>query len=58
MPEEDINIRQLAWWNRQPTLWSHSVPTMELIPRDDDEITFGTPPLSIEPLNSAAEKER
>ena len=19
MPEEDINIRQLAWWNRQPT---------------------------------------
>ena len=24
---------------------------MELIPRDDDEITFGTPPLSIEPLN-------
>lgn len=48
---QKINLRKLAWWNRQPTLWSHSCPAMELIPRDDEEDVIGVPPLSIEPLN-------
>lgn len=46
-----INLRQLIWWNRQPTLWSHSCPVTKATPRDDDECVFGTSPLSIEPLN-------
>lgn len=48
---ENMNLRQLTWWNRQPTLWSHSCPTMKVIPQDNDECVFGVPPLSIEPLN-------
>ena len=49
--DEKINLRQLSLWNRQPTLWSHSCPAVKFVPRDDDELTFGTSPLSIEPLN-------
>lgn len=49
---EKINIRQISWWNRQPSLWSHSAPAQKLIPRNDEEFVLGVNPLSIEPLNA------
>lgn len=49
---KSVNIRQISWWNRQPSLWSHSCPCMKLIPRDDEEYVLGINPLAIEPLNA------
>lgn len=48
---DKINLRKLMWFNRQPTLWSHSCPAVEVVPRDDEEKVFGVSPLTIEPLN-------
>ena len=51
MPAEKINLRTLAWWNRQPTLWSHSCPVIKVVPSEDEADILRINPLSIEPLN-------
>ncbi len=44
--------QKLMFINRQPTLWSHSIPVVEIVPAEDDEDeTIGLNPLTLEPLN-------
>ena len=51
--QELKDLQRLMFINRQPTLWSHSIPVVEVIPQDDDEDnTIGLNPLFLEPLNA------
>jgi hypothetical protein len=46
-------LKRLAFCNRQPTLWRHSMPAIEIIPLDNDEDeTISLSPLMLEPLNA------
>lgn len=43
---------RLVFFNRQPTLWKHGIPCMEVVPAPDiDDKTIGVSPLSLAPLN-------
>ncbi len=45
-------IKRLAFINRQPSLWKHSCPIVQLEPTDDeDDETIHVSPLFLEPLN-------
>lgn len=45
--------KRLAFVNRQPSLWRHSCPVVEIEPIDDDENpTIQVSPLMLEPLNA------
>jgi len=45
--------KRLAFINRQPSLWRHSCPAVEIEPIDDDENdTIQVSPLMLEPLNA------
>lgn len=46
-----MNLRKLIWWNRQPSLWSHSCPVVSIDPSDDESNVYKISPLSIEALN-------
>lgn len=50
--EEDINIRQIAFFNRQPSLFSHSCPAVKLVPTDSESPVMRLNPLFIEQLNA------
>jgi len=45
-------LKRLAFINRQPSLWKHSCPIVQLEPTDDeDDETIHVSPLFLEPLN-------
>jgi DNA-directed RNA polymerase beta' subunit len=45
--------KRLAFVNRQPTLWRHSIPAVEIVPIEDDkDETISLSPLFIAPLNA------
>lgn len=45
-------LKRLAYFNRQPTLWRHSIPAVRIVPSDDeDDLTIGVNPLLLEPMN-------
>lgn len=48
------DYRKLVFVNRQPTLWRHGIPAMEIIPNYEDgyENIIGLSNLSIEPFNA------
>jgi hypothetical protein len=49
----DHEVKRLAFINRQPTLWKHGCPVVELEPTDDpDDETIHVSPLFLEPLNA------
>jgi hypothetical protein len=49
----DHEVKRLAFINRQPTLWRHGCPVVELEPTDDpDDETIHVSPLFLEPLNA------
>jgi hypothetical protein len=53
----DRELKRLAFINRQPSLWKHSCPAVEIIPTDDpDDETIHVSPLFLEPLNMDADK--
>ncbi len=47
-----MSNKRLILFNRQPSLWSHSLTGMEIVPSDDDDDTIGVHPLSLEPFNA------
>lgn len=52
----DRELKRLAFINRQPSLWKHSCPAVEIIPTDDpDDETIHVSPLFLEPLNMDAD---
>jgi len=52
----EYELKRLAFINRQPSLWRHSCPAVELIPTDDlDDETIHVSPLFLEPLNMDAD---
>ncbi len=52
----DHEVKRLAFINRQPSLWRHSCPIVELEPTDDlDDETIHVSPLFLEPLNMDAD---
>lgn len=51
--ELDKKLRRLSFINRQPSLFRHSCPGVEIIPADDDtDHSIGLSPLALEPLNA------
>jgi len=49
----DHEVKRLAFINRQPSLWKHSAPVVELEPTDDaNDETIHVSPLFLEPLNA------
>lgn len=49
----DKNLRKLMFANRQPTLWRHGLPTVKVLPdEDDDSGVIRLSPLFLEPLNA------
>jgi DNA-directed RNA polymerase beta' subunit len=49
---EAKRLNRLCYLNRQPSLWRHSVPCVEIIPGDDDDLSIGLSPLVLEPMNA------
>jgi len=48
----DRKLRSRIYINRQPTLWRHGIPFVDIIPLDDsNDETIHTSPLFLEPLN-------
>lgn len=48
----DRELKKLSFINRQPSLWRHSAPVVEITPTDDDDDeTIHVSPLFLEPLN-------
>ncbi len=45
-------LKRLMFINRQPSLWRHSCPAVEVEPCDDDSDVIKVSPLMIEPLNA------
>lgn len=45
-------LSQIAYINRQPTLWRHGIPAVRLIPSEDDnDFTIGVSPPMLEAMN-------
>ena len=56
-PLSNKEVKRLAFINRQPSLWRHSCPIVELDFTDDpDDETIHVSPLFLEPLNMDADK--
>jgi hypothetical protein len=51
MTPEAKELNKLCYLNRQPTLWRHGIPVVEIIPSEDEELTIGLSPLILEPMN-------
>jgi len=49
---EAKRLNKLCYLNRQPSLWRHSVPCVEIIPGNDDDLSIGLSPLILEPMNA------
>jgi hypothetical protein len=46
-------LSKLAYLNRQPSLWRHSIPCVEILPTDDEnDMTICLSPLMLAPLNA------
>lgn len=54
MSEKITNeLKRLSFINRQPTLWKHGCPAVELLPTDDDDdCSIRLSPLILEPMNA------
>lgn len=53
----DRKLRRRLFINRQPTLWRHGVPFVEVVPIEDTENgTITLNPLALEPLNADFDK--
>jgi DNA-directed RNA polymerase subunit beta-beta' len=49
----DWKIRKKVFINRQPTLWRHGIPFVDIVPLEDkDDETIRLNPLFLEPLNA------
>ena len=49
----DRKLRRKLYINRQPSLWRHGVPFVEVVPIEDTENgTITLSPLTLEPLNA------
>jgi hypothetical protein len=51
MTPEAKRLNKLCYLNRQPTLWRHGIPVMEIVPGENEELVIGINPLTLEPLN-------
>ena len=52
----DKDRKRLMFINRQPSLWRHAAPIVEVLPTDDeDDETIHVSPLFLEPLNMDAD---
>jgi len=53
----DWNLRRKVYINRQPTLWRHGIPMVNIVPLEEDgDDTIRINPLFIEPLNADFDK--
>lgn len=45
-------VSKIVLFNRQPTLWRHSMPGVYIVPSESyDDYTIGVSPLTLAPLN-------
>ena len=54
LSNEEFNRKRLILFNRQPTLWSHGIAGVEVVPseKDVEDKTIGVNPLIIAPFNA------
>jgi len=52
MMENEQFKKRLLFMNRQPTLWSHGIPVVEVIPSEDNDDTIAISPLILSPMNA------
>jgi len=51
--QPEMELKRLMFLNRPPTLYSHSIPVVDVLPNyDKTDLTIGLSPLTLEPMNA------
>jgi len=51
--QDKYELKRLMFLNRAPTLYSHSIPTVQVLPnKDKNDLTIGISPLTLAPMNA------